>query len=421
MTGAAPVSPPGRLLGEDELRRYADAVVRGCLHLAEGDILFVQGHVDHRELVVALTESGYRAGASLVDIQYLEPLAQAARIRHAADEHLGPAPPWRGRALRTHLQQNAAVVTIIGDADEGAFEGLPHDRVAKDVLAPARRFGWYVRAIEAGRRRWVGVSWPTPYWARKVYPAEPTDSAQRRLARELLSFTRLGPDDPPGIAGWTAHAEAIAARGRALTELRLERVELRAPGTELDVRLSPGTRWLGGQEHDAQGRLVASNIPTEENYTSPDARATEGAFRCTRPLAYQGRVIGGLAGELRGGRLVRLEAASDDDRDFLAAFIHGARDGDRLGEVALVDRTSRIGRAERTYFHTLLDENAVAHIAFGSGFGQSRLPASSGNGRGVNKSNIHIDVMIGGDDFEATGVAPGRRRVPLIRHGAWQI
>jgi aminopeptidase len=421
MTGAAPVSTGGRLLGDNDLRRYADAVVLGCLHLTEGDVLFLQGHVEHRELVVALTESGYRAGASLVDVQYLEPLAQAARIRHAADEHLGPAPPWRGKALRTHLERNAAVVTIIGDADEGAFEGLPHDRVAKDVLAPARRFGWYVRAIEAGRRRWVGVSWPTPYWARKVYPDAETESAERRLAHDLLSFARLGPDDPPGIAGWTTHAEAIAERGNALTELRLDRVELRAPGTELDVRLSPGTRWLGGQEEDAQGRLVASNIPTEENYTSPDARATEGVFRCTRPLAYQGRVIEGIAGELSGGRLVRLEAATEDDRDFLAAFLHGDRNGDRLGEIALVDRTSRIGRAERTYFHTLLDENAVAHIAFGSGFGQSRVSEGSANGRGVNKANLHIDVMIGSDDFEATGIAPGGRRVPLIRDGAWQI
>jgi aminopeptidase len=278
-----------------------------------------------------------------------------------------------------------------------------------------------VRAIEAGRRRWVGVSWPTASWARKVYPGAPADSAERRLARELLSFARLGPDDPPGIAGWMAHAEKIAERGQALTELRLERVELRAPGTELDVRLSPGTRWLGGQEHDAQGRLVASNIPTEENYTSPDARATEGVFRCTRPLAYQGRVIEGLAGELRGGRLVRLEAAKEDDRDFLAAFIDGDRNADRLGEIALVDRTSRIGRAERTYFHTLLDENAVAHIAFGSGFGQSRISNGSGNGRGVNKANLHVDVMIGSDDFEATGIAPGRRRIPLIRDGQWQI
>ena len=419
MAGGVPVLSPGQLLEDRELRRYADAVVHGCLRLAEGDVLFIQAHVEHRELVVALADSGYGAGARLVDVQYLEPLAQAARIRHAAEEYLGPAPPWRATALRAHLAADAAVVTIIADADEGAFDGLAHERVARDFLGPAQKFGWYVRAIEAGRRRWVGVSWPTAYWAGKVYPDADVQTARRLLADDLLAFARLGPDDPPGIAGWTAHTERIAARSRTLTELGLARLELRAPGTELDVRLPPGTSWLGGQDRDAHDRLIATNLPTEENYTSPDARSASGVFRCTRPLVYQNRVIDGITGEFRGGRLARLGAAADDDRDFLAAFIHGDRNADRLGEVALVDRESRIGRARRTYFHTLLDENAVAHIAFGSGFGQARLPdAPRGD---VNKANVHIDVMIGSDDFEATGIGPGTRRVPLIREGEWQI
>ncbi len=41
----------------------------------------------------------------------------------------------------------------------------------------------------------------------------------------------------------------------------------------------------------------------------------------------------------------------------------------RLGEVALVDATSRIGAKKRLYYNTLLDENAAVHIAFGAGFG----------------------------------------------------
>jgi aminopeptidase len=354
-------------------------------------------------------------------VTYTEPLAQAARIRHADERHLGPAPPWRARALRTHLEPNAAVVTIVGDADEGAFDDLPPDRVALDFLGPAKRLGWYVRAIEAGRRRWVAVSWPTMNWATRVYPEETPELARRRLAGELVMFSKLGPDDPPGIAGWTAHTARIADRASTLTELGLERLELRAPGTELEVALVGGTRWLGGHDRDELGRLIAANIPTEENYTSPDPGSTSGVFRCTRPLVFQNRVIEGIAGEMRGGRLVRLEAHDPRDRDFLAAFIDGDRNGDRLGEVALVDASSRIGRARRTYFHTLIDENAVAHIAFGSGFGRSRIANGSGRGRAVNKSNLHIDVMIGSDDFEATGIASRRRRVPLIRDGEWQL
>jgi aminopeptidase len=207
------------------------------------------------------------------------------------------------------------------------------------------------------------------------------------------------------------------ARAEMLTGLGLERLELRGPGTELSLRLAAGTRWLGGRERTAHGHLIAPNIPTEENYTSPDARGTEGVFRCSRPLSFSGRLIDGLAGEFRSGRLVRLEATSAADRDFLAAFLDMDDGARRLGEVALVDATSRVGRADRIYSNTLLDENAAAHIAFGFGFETARRDGK----RGVNRSNLHLDVMIGTDDFAATGVTADGTRVPLIADGLWQI
>lgn len=410
------------LLAPEERARYADTAVRSCLHLKPGDTLFVNGVPAHRELMIALADSGYRAGAALVELNYGEPHAQAARIRHVQDEHLGPMPPWREKSLRAHLDPAAAVITIIGEGDPGVFDGLPPERVAEDSMRPIRKVGWYVRAIKEGRRRWTGMGWPTPFWAAQVYPELEADEAQRRLALDLLWFCRLGPDDPPSAEGWVAHVEAVAGRARTLTELQLERVELRGPGTDLSVGLPPGTRWLGGQEENAFGQMVAPNFPTEENFTSPDAASTAGTFRCSRPLSFRGRTIDGIAGEFRRGKLVRLEAANDEDRDFLAAFLYSDRGAERLGEVALVDASSRIGRADRTYSNTLLDENAVAHIAFGSGFGQTRVPHPSARGRrGVNNSNLHLDVMVGSDDLEATGVAAGGRRVPLIRGGLWAI
>jgi aminopeptidase len=110
------------------------------------------------------------------------------------------------------------------------------------------------------------------------------EEAQRRLLDEVLWFCRLGPDDPPGFDGWTRHVEMLAARARALTGLRLERLELRGPGTELTVRLAPTGRWLGGRRENAQGVMLVANVPTEESFTSPDPAGTEGTFRCSRPL-----------------------------------------------------------------------------------------------------------------------------------------
>jgi aminopeptidase len=130
-------------------------------------------------------------------------------------------------------------------------------------------------------------------------------------------------------------------------------------------------------------------------------------------------VIEGIAGEFRRGRLVRLEADDDEDRDFLAAALDTHPGAGRLGEIALVDRSSRIGQAGRIYFNTLLDENAAAHMAFGYGFGQARLPEA--RGKRVNTAPIHLDVMIGTDELQATGIREGGKRVPLIVDGEWQV
>lgn len=410
------------MLAPERLARYADAVVVSCLRLARSDVLFVQGQPAHRELMVAFAEAAYRAGASEANVEYVDNLVTAARIRVAADEHLGPLPDWIAKRLRAQLEPRSGSVTIIGEGDPGAFDKLPSARIVADSQRRLGKMQWFLRATKAGRYRWTGCAWPTPHWAAQVYPELDPADAMRQLAEDLLWFCRLGPDDPPGSEGWETHVEAIARRGEILTRLRLERLELRGPGTHLDVRLPQDARWLGGREANAYGQLVSPNFPTEENFTSPTPGATAGTFRCSRPLSFRGRLIEGIAGEFRGGRLVRLEAAHETDRELLAAFLASDPGASRLGEVALVDRTSRIGRMERHYANTLIDENAAAHIAFGYGFDQARVtPPRGGRVHRVNSSNLHLDVMIGTDDLEVTGFAAGGRIVPLVRGGEWQI
>ena len=39
----------------------------------------------------------------------------------------------------------------------------------------------------------------------------------------------------------------------------------------------------------------------------------------------------------------------------------------------------------------------------------------------INRSELHIDFMIGSRDVAVTGVEPGGGEVPLLRGGVWQI
>ncbi|HKD94068.1 MAG TPA: aminopeptidase [Gaiellaceae bacterium] len=406
------------LLPPASLSRYADAIVRASLGIGKGDTLIVQGQPEHRELFVAVAESAYRAGAHFVDVVTADPLVTRARLLNGSDDTLGALSPWSRRRLREASAPHGALAHISGEGEPGYLDGVPAKRLATDYSRTAKQVAFADRARRDLRARWIIAGWPTDHWAGQVYPDLEPLQAKRRLAEDLVRFCRLTDEDGKGTSGWVKHLRTLNRRSTRLSKLGLARLELRGPGTELDVGFVEGTRWLGGLDTLVDGRKLAANMPTEEVFTSPDPRQTTGTFRCTFPLSFRGRLIHGLRGEFSGGRLVRLEADSEDERDFVAGFLDTDRTARRLGEVALVDASSRIGQTGRIYYNTLLDENAAAHIAFGSGFGGTRTETPA---RGLNRSTIHLDVMIGGPELEATGFDARGRRIPLIREGTWQI
>ncbi|HEY2074229.1 MAG TPA: aminopeptidase, partial [Gaiellaceae bacterium] len=363
----------GRILEPRELERYADAITKS-IALKRDDTIVVRGAPAHREVMVAVAASAYRGGAHAVDVIYSDPLVMRARLEHGKDAALGVLTPWHKLRLRELMKPDAAEIYISGESDPGFLDGVAPKRIQTEYARAGQQTRAFRRASLDMRVRWTIAGWPTDAWAAQVYPDLPLIKAKQKLAQDLLWFSRLTDADGPGSSGWIAHGKALTRRAKKLTKLGLRRLELRGPGTSLDLGLVPDGAWLGGLEETQYGATIAANMPSEECFTSPDATATEGIFACTFPLLFQGRLINGIAGEFRNGRLVRLTAANAKDRDFIASYIDSdpKKNGRRLGEVALVDSTSRIGQSGRTYFDTLLDENATAHIAFGSGFGGTR-------------------------------------------------
>jgi aminopeptidase len=402
-----------------ELERYARVVLRGCLAFRRGDTLIVNANPAHRELVVALAEAAYRAGAVAVDAVVVDPRVEAARIRSGSDAALGHTTSWREARDLARGRQDVATVQVLGEFEPGAVAGLPAERVSLDARRGRSRA--LERARAEFRLRNTVCAWPTEGWAARVFPDLPVGEGLRELARDLLSFCRVGPDDPPGVKGWVDHLARLRRRAARLTKLDLVRIEVRDRGTDLQLGLAEHSLWRGGGETDRWGRRIAMNLPTEENFVSPHAAATEGTFRCSRPRTFGGRVLDGLAGEFRNGRLVRLEAAREGDRDWFACYLAATPGAERVGEIALVDASSRIGATGRSYYNELIDENAVAHFAFGSGYTKTRSVPVDRRRYGVNRSSTHVDVMIGTQELEAVGVTRRGRRVTLVSDGTWRI
>lgn len=414
---------PGPPLAAASLVRYADAVIRTALGTVPGDVVALHAEPEARDFVIALTASAYRAGARHVDVVYSDPAVRRERILGAPEAELTYVPAWHDERMTALLGDGAAVVTIYSEGSPDLFSDLDPARSALEGSRILTGWQTYLPAATAGDVRFCVTCFPTERWAAKVYPELSPDEGLARLAGDFLEFARVSPADGAGTSAWAEHVETLTRRAATLTDLALDGLHLAGPGTDLQVGLVAGTLWEAAEGLTNGGRRFCANLPTEEVFTSPDAARTSGTFACSLPLVHNGRRLDGLGGEFRDGTLVRLTAEREPDRDYFAGVLSVDPGARRLGEVALLDRTSRIGRKGRVYGSTLLDENAASHIAFGSAFATSRSPIPEGEApgdRGLNDSKLHIDVMIGRPELEVTGLR-GREEIPLIAGGDWQV
>jgi aminopeptidase len=284
--------------------------------------------------------------------------------------------------------------------------------LGKDMLPRIRES---IEVVNQRTTNWTVAPCPTGGWADLVFPQLHPDEALERLWQEVAHVCRL--DEPDPVDAWQERMQRLADVGRKLDDLGLSALRFEGSGTELTVGLLSGSRWQYAQLETVEGVVHAPNLPTEEVFTTPDPERVEGVVKATKPLFASGALITGLQVRFEGGRAVAIEA--DGGADTLRTLSQRDNGAARLGEVALVDGEGRVGNLGTVFFDTLLDENAASHIALGQGF---EFAVSSEEDRAkVNRSELHIDFMIGGSDVAVSGVTADGQEVPLLVGGEWQI
>lgn len=395
------------------VERLAELIVAVGANVQEGQIVRVSSVLGQEELTRAVAGAAYRRGAMFVDVDYFDPWVKRARILHAAEDTLDFVPSWYGGKLLELGRHKGANISLRGALPVEPLEGLDPERAGRDQLPFIRETNTII-----GERsvNWVVAPCPTQTWADLAYPGLPPDRALERLWQEIVHVCRL--DEPDPAAAWAARIATLERAAAAVDALRLDAVHFEGPGTDLTIGLFASSRWKMARWQTAWGLAHVPNVPTEEVFTSPDPARADGVVRSTRPLQLvDGAIVRGLEVEFRDGVAVRVEAG--EGADVMRARIRLDEGACRLGEVALVDRESRIGQLGTVFYETLLDENAVSHIALGSGFAWA-VDDEEERAR-VNRSMAHVDFMVGETDVAVTGIARDGSRIPLLAGGEWQI
>jgi aminopeptidase len=364
--------------------------------------------------VHAIARRAYEKGARFVDVWYFDGAVKRIRAETAREETLGWAPPWIGRRLLDLGDLDAARVVLSPIVPPGLMQGVDPARAGKDRLPTVPEL---FKVIDELSVAWTISPYPVEGWARAVYPDVDAGEAVELLWQDVIHVCRL--DEPDPAAAWTARIDEIWQTARKLDELDLDALHFEGPGTDLTIGLLPSSRFAkeGGAAHTRTGVRHMPNLPTEEMFTTPDPERTEGVVAATKPLDVSGSVVEGLTVRFEGGRVVEVDA--ERNADALRMRIATDDGAARLGEVALVDRESRIGKLGRVFFNTLLDENAASHVALGDAY--AAPIADPADLPRINESDIHVDFMIGSDEVTVTGRTKDGRDVVVMRGGAWQI
>ncbi|MCP4550425.1 MAG: aminopeptidase, partial [bacterium] len=215
----------------------------------------------------------------------------------------------------------------------------------------------------------------------------------------------------------------VKARCRALNELEITTIEVSGGKTDLRVGLSRHARWEGGSQETIPGQLFYPNIPSEEVFTTPDRRRTQGRLAATMPFRTEsGLLVRNLVLQFRDGGVVAFDAK--EGREGFARWLDTDEGARYLGEFALVGQDSPIVQSGRFFDLRVYDENASSHVALGQawefGFaGAESMPPGELEEMGFNHSAIHTDIMFGSTEVNIVATESREGEVIIIDRGNW--
>lgn len=245
--------------------------------------------------------------------------------------------------------------------------------------------------------------------------ADQAKMSLREYSEEVIRSCYLNDADP--VATWQRIFEEGKAMRAWLMSLDISAVHIESANVDLNVLVGEKRRWLGAD---------GCNIPSFENYTSPDYRGTSGMYFSNMPSFLKGNYVKGVRLVFKDGRAV--EVTAEEGEEFTKAQIGMDEGACRVGEFSLTDkRHSPITKfmAEILFDENVGGENGNCHIALGNSYRETysgdlkEMSPKLEKKLGYNDSALHWD-LINTEPKKVTALLKGGGRVVIYENGMFK-
>jgi len=400
------------------LEKYALLLVKTGINIQKNQILVINSPIECAPFTRIVSRIAYEEGARDVVINWRDELSSKIRYMNAPEEVFLEFPEWQRDFYLSNARSGAAFLSISA-SDPELMKDVNPQRMSKSNKASSNAIKEYRDRLMSNRNVWCIASIPTIAWAKKVFPELSQDDALEKLWNSIFKTVRVDTQDP--VASWKIHKSNLKKSMDFLNTNNFKYLEYKnSLGTNLKIELPEGHLWLGGSDYTPEGIEFIANMPTEEVYTLPKKDGVNGVVVSSKPLNYNGNLIGNFSITFKQGKIVDYKA--EVGHDILKSIIETDEGSHYLGEVALVPYNSPISNSNILFYNTLFDENASCHLAIGKAY-----PVCIKNGEnlsdeelaklGVNDSFIHEDFMVGTEDLRITGITEDGKEIAVFENG----
>lgn len=371
--------------------KYADLLLKRCLCLKSTDSLFINAPIDSIEFIRILTKKAYKIGIKDIYLDLEDEELKRNELKYLSNEELRNSKSFNKEIFDIYAKKNSAFLMLCGENPDTMNE------IDKDKISFTGKLLRESKPIFKEKEITYEIPWcialiPTHSYAKKVFPND--IDAYDKLWNLILKITLCDKEDP--IEEWNKKIELNTKRVQTLNNLKIKSLTYSNNlGTKFSIGFTDNV-WCGTDTVSKDGRNLIVNMPSEEIFTTPNKYTANGIVYASRPLVYNGTLINNFWIKFKDGKVIDYDA--ETGKDILKSIIN-IENGNYLGEVALVDKTSPIFKSNTIFYETLYDENASCHLALGQGFTECIDTVKKLNDIGFNDSLTHVDFMIGTEDL----------------------